>query len=252
MLDVINRPSPNFDAREPAVPLQFVVLHYTGMKSGEAALQRLCDPAAKVSAHYVIEEDGRVFMLVNENSRAWHAGKSSWRGVTDLNSASIGIELVNPGHQYGYRPFANAQIGALKVLLADIMTRHRLPPSALLAHADVAPERKEDPGELFPWRELAEAGIGLWANPVESDYAFAEDGEVQEMLRGIGYECPASGAYDQPTRAAIIAFQRHYHPENLTGTPERETVARLRSLKRILAESIPAAESRAGSPRPAA
>ncbi len=229
-----NHPSPNFDARDPAAPLQFVVLHYTGMKSGTEALQRLCDLAAKVSAHYLVEEDGRVFQLVDEKSRAWHAGKGCWRGITDINSAAIGIELVNPGHQFGYRAFPQVQIEALKKLLADIMKRHNLPASSVLAHADVAPERKEDPGELFPWRELSQARIGLWPTTQEADYAFADDAEVQNLLRAIGYDCPASGSYDKATRAAILAFQRHYHPENLTGTPERETVARLRALVRSI------------------
>src|ERR1700733_422901 len=154
-------PSPNFDARDPSVPLQTIVLHYTGLKTGEEASARLCDPASKVSAHYVIEEDGRIFQLVDEKNRAWHAGKSFWRGITDLNSTSIGIELVNPGHQFGYRAFPAAQIAALKPLLRDIMWRHKMPPSALLAHADIAPVRKEDPGELFPWQDLAKEGLGV-------------------------------------------------------------------------------------------
>jgi N-acetylmuramoyl-L-alanine amidase len=232
---IVHCSSPNFDDRDPAVPLQFVVLHYTGMKTGDEALARLCDPAAKVSAHYVIEEDGHVFLLVEEDKRAWHAGKSFWRGTADLNSASIGIELVNPGHQFGYRPFPAAQIKALKQILRGIVKRRNLEPAtALLGHADVAPSRKEDPGELFPWRELAEEGLGSWPAPKAEDYGFAEDAEVQNLLRAIGYDCPASGTYDQTTRAALLAFQRHYHPENLTGTPEKETVARLRALRRLL------------------
>ena len=228
-------PSPNFDARDPATPLQFIVLHYTGMKTGEEALHRLCDPAAKVSAHYMIEEDGRVFQLVDEKQRAWHAGKSFWRGITDINSASIGIELVNPGHQFGYRAFPPAQIDVLKKLLLDIIQRNKMQPrTTSLAHADVAPERKEDPGELFPWRELAAAGIGLWPEPKTDNYGFADDAEVQTLLRAIGYDCPTIGSYDKPTRAALLAFQRHYHPENLTGTPEKETVARLRALAKLM------------------
>jgi N-acetylmuramoyl-L-alanine amidase len=230
----ISQPSPNFDARDLAVPLQFIILHYTGMQSGEEALTRLCDPAAKVSAHYVIEEDGRVFQLVDERHRAWHAGKSCWRGITDINSASIGIELVNPGHQFGYCAFPPEQINVLKTLLQDIIKRHKMQPATcVLAHADIAPGRKEDPGELFPWRELAQSGIGLWPQPQESDYAFADDAEVQNLLSTIGYDIPATGSYDQPTRATILAFQRHYHPENLTGTPERETVARLRAINKV-------------------
>lgn len=234
----INRPSPNFDIRDTAVPLQFIILHYTGMKTGEEALARLCDPASKVSAHYMVEEDGRIFQLVDEKQRAWHAGKSCWRGVTDINSASIGIELVNPGHQFGYRAYPKEQITALKTLMLDIIKRKKMNAStAPLAHADVAPERKEDPGELFPWKELAATGIGQWPAPQTDDYGFADDAEVQNLLRAIGYNCPASGSYDTPTRAALLAFQRHYHPENLTGTPEKETVARLRALKRLAAST---------------
>ena len=239
-MDFIGRPSLNFDMRDPAAPLQFIVLHYTGMKSGEEALARLCDPAARVSAHYVIEEDGRVFRLVEESKRAWHAGKSFWRGVTDINSASIGIELVNPGHQFGYRPFPAAQIASLKELARGAMSRYGMGAAAVLAHSDVAPERKEDPGELFPWQDLAESGIGLWPAIEAADYAFADDGEVQRLLGEAGYDCPASGSYDRKTRAALLAFQRHYHPENLTGTPEKETVARLRALRRLAASKAEA------------
>ncbi len=232
MLDSTYR-SPNFDERDPVVPVCAIVLHYTGMKTGAEALSRLCDPAAKVSAHYVIEEDGRVFALVPEDKRAWHAGAGSWRGIADMNSASVGIELVNPGHAFGYRPFPAAQIAALVPLAKDIVARHAMNPAfALLAHADIAPGRKEDPGELFAWRELAKAGLGLWPSPQACDYGDAEDGEVQALLRAIGYDCPATGAYDRATRAVLLAFQRHYEPDNLTGTPERETIARLRALAR--------------------
>jgi N-acetylmuramoyl-L-alanine amidase len=236
MVPVIPKPSPNFDERKAGVPLQFIVLHYTDMASGAAALKRLRDPAAKVSAHYLVEEDGRIFRLVDEGKRAWHAGQAFWRGVADINSASIGIELVNPGHRNGYRPFPVTQIAALKNLLRDIAVRHSLSLAfAPLGHSDVAPARKEDPGELFPWQALAQEGIGLWPQPTSDDYATATDGELQDLLRAVGYECPASGAYDRPTRAALLAFQRRYHPENLTGTPEAETVARLRAVARLMA-----------------
>jgi len=226
-------PSPNFNDRDPAVSLQYIVLHYTGMKSGEEALARLCNPQSEVSAHYLIEEDGRIFKLVDEAKRAWHAGKSFWRGVTDINSASVGIELVNPGHMFDYRAFPKVQIEALKQLVKDIAKRHGMNLSqAILAHADIAPARKEDPGELFPWQELASEGIGLWPDVQQNDYGHADDGEVQNLLRSIGYDCPATEAYDRATRAALLAFQRHYECNNLTGTPEKETVARLRAIKR--------------------
>lgn len=228
--------SPNFDTRDPATHLQFIVLHYTDMASGADALKRLCDPAAKVSAHYMVEEDGRIFRLVDESKRAWHAGQSFWRGVTDINSASIGIELVNPGHRNGYRAFPVAQIAALKTLLREICARHGLSLTlAPLGHSDVAPLRKEDPGELFPWQALAQEGIGVWPEPRAEDYGHADDNEVQNLLRDIGYDCPATGSYDRPTRAALLAFQRRYHPDNLTGTPEPETVARLRAVRRQMA-----------------
>jgi N-acetylmuramoyl-L-alanine amidase len=233
MSAILQHASPNFDTRDPAVKLAYIILHYTGMRSGAEALARLTDPTAKVSSHYLIEEDGRIFPLVDESRRAWHAGQSLWRGTTDMNSASIGIELVNPGHQYGYRPFPAAQIATLKTLVREIIARRKLNPlTCLLGHADIAPQRKEDPGELFPWRDLAAAGLGHWPQPTEADYGHAEDDEVQRLLRAIGYDCPMTGAYDRATRAALLAFQRHYHPENLTGTPEAETVARLRALSR--------------------
>jgi N-acetylmuramoyl-L-alanine amidase len=235
ILPVLSHPSPNFDERDPAVGLAYVVLHYTGMRTGAEALARLCDPEAKVSSHYLIEEDGRVFALVDEGKRAWHAGESFWRGVRDMNSASIGIELVNPGHQHGYRAFPEVQIAALTQLLREVIARRRFDAATcLLAHADIAPGRKEDPGELFPWQRLASDGIGIWVQPESGDYGHADDGEVQELLRAIGYDCPATGAYDRATRKALVAFQRHYEPDNMTGTPERETIARLRALKRRL------------------
>lgn len=229
MLSLIAAPSPNFDARDPLAPLRYIVLHYTGMKSGEEALARLRDPAAKVSAHYMIEEDGRIYALVDEASRAWHAGKSFWRGITDLNSASIGIELVNPGHEFGYRPFPQKQIDALVPLLKDIVARHNFDPrQALLAHSDIAPQRKQDPGELFPWRELAEQGLGIWPEPAPSSQP-ATCAETQNLLRAIGYDCPNSGTCDDPTRAALTAFQRRYAPQNLTGQPDPQTIAMLRA-----------------------
>jgi N-acetylmuramoyl-L-alanine amidase len=243
--------SPNFDQRDPAIALRHIVLHYTDMP-GDLALKRLCDPAAKVSAHYLIEEDGRVFKLVDEAMRAWHAGKSYWRGVADMNSASIGIELVNPGHRNGYRSFPSAQIAAVKSVMRDIIARHNLSPAfAPLGHSDIAPERKEDPGEFFPWQELAKDGLGIWPVPRPEDYGHAEDEEVQKLLRAIGYECPLSGAYDRATRAALLAFQRRYEPDNLTGTPEQETIARVRALVR-LSEAMPGASHPSGSLPPAA
>jgi N-acetylmuramoyl-L-alanine amidase len=164
--DIIDAPSPNFDER--LSPPDMVVLHYTGMETGEAALVRMRDPKAKVSAHYMIEEDGRLYRLVPEERRAWHAGVSFWKSERNLNQVSIGIELVNPGHDFGYRPFPEAQIAVLIDLLADIRERWDVPDGRILGHSDVAPDRKIDPGELFPWARLAAAGHGLWVEPPPS------------------------------------------------------------------------------------
>jgi len=157
----IDRPSPNHDERGD-VAIDMLVLHYTGMASGAAALDRLCDPAAKVSAHYTIDEDGTVYAMVPEARRAWHAGVSWWGGDTNINTRSIGIELVNPGHEFGYRAFPDAQVAALTTLCHGILMRHPIPSARVLGHSDVAPARKDDPGELFPWERLAKLGIGLW------------------------------------------------------------------------------------------
>jgi N-acetylmuramoyl-L-alanine amidase len=162
-MNFIEAPTPNVDHRRG--PPDMVVLHYTGMQTGEEALARLCDPQAKVSAHYLVEEDGRVFRLAPEERRCWHAGKSFWKGETDINAVSIGIELVNPGHEWGYRGFPDAQVAAVISLLDDIRARWTIPDDRILGHSDVAPARKEDPGELFPWKRLAEAGHGLWIEP---------------------------------------------------------------------------------------
>ena len=232
------KPSPNFDERNPDVHLRYVVLHYTGMPTRDVALQRLCNPKSKVSAHYLIDDEGRLFKLVEEDKRAWHAGKGFWRGATDINSASIGIELVNPGHAYGYTKFPKAQTNFLKDLLKEVMKRNRLnPATALLAHADIAPDRKEDPGELFPWEDFAKEGFGLWPSVERKDYEPIQDFEEQKLLRTIGYDCPDNGVYDPPTRAALLAFQRRYDPANITGTPERETIARMRALVRAIAKT---------------
>jgi len=220
--------SPNFDTRASGVALQYVVLHYTGIKDAQAALSRLCDPASKVSAHYMIDEDGSLTELVDEKDRAWHAGKSYWRGITDMNSASIGIELVNPGHEFGYRAFPNAQITVLKILLQGILERHNMnPTSALLAHSDIAPSRKTDPGELFPWQNLAKDNLGTWPAPLPQDYDPTHEAGFTALLMDIGYEC-------EIPRDTLVAFQRRYHPERLGKGVDAETVARLRALKRQL------------------
>jgi N-acetylmuramoyl-L-alanine amidase len=222
------RPSPNFNARSANITLDYIVLHYTGMRNAAEALTRLCDPSSQVSAHYVIDEKGEVYQLVEEKMRAWHAGKSQWNELTDINSASIGIELVNPGHEFGYRPFTTEQIATLKKMLPVIIARHNLhAATCMLAHSDIAPARKQDPGELFPWQELAEAGFGLWPVTQPEDYSSGGDAEARRLLGVIGYEVD-----DLPQ--TLRAFQRRYNPEHVTGDADPETVARLRALNRKL------------------
>lgn len=235
MPTVVDRPSPNFNDRPPGGAIDLLILHYTGMVSAEAALQRLCDPAAKVSAHYTIDEDGTVYRHVAEEKRAWHAGVGSWRGASDINGRSIGIELVNPGHEFGYRPFPGAQIAALVALARAILARHGIPPHRVLGHSDVAPRRKSDPGELFPWPELAAQGLGLWVRPPRLDDSRAiRVPEIQADLAAIGYECPQDGVLDDGTRAAIAAFQRHFRPGSVTGIPDGETAALAAAIRRAL------------------
>ncbi len=220
------RPSPNHDSRNPSVALDYIVLHYTDMMDSADALTRLCNPASKVSAHYLIDENGSIWRMVDETRRAWHAGKSSWRGVHDMNSASIGIELSNPGHSCGYVPFPAAQLAALKDLVKDIAARHRLSLThAILAHSDIAPARKKDPGELFPWQDFAREGMGLWPTSTPQDLGPATAGEIADMLGAIGYDTT-----DVP--AAIAAFQRRFFPENITGTADPETTAKIRAVRR--------------------
>lgn len=234
---LIDAPSPNFDARK-AVP-DTVVLHYTGMETGEAALARLCDPEAKVSAHYMVEEDGRVFRLVPEERRAWHAGAAFWKGVKDINSASIGVEIVNPGHEFGYRPFPDAQVAAVINLLADIRSRWTIDDDRIIGHSDIAPGRKIDPGELFPWKRLAQAGHGLWVEPPPSPGAPLGRGEegtgvfaLQAGLTRLGYNCAPSGQYDEWTETVVAAFQRHWLQTRFDGVADGETRARLVALLR--------------------
>ena len=203
--------SPNFDFRSNGIPVDMLVIHYTGMTSGAAALARLCDPKAKVSAHYLIEEDGLVFQLVDEENRAWHAGVSCWFGNNNLNDRSIGIELVNPGHEFGYRPFPEAQMQALISLSTDILARYSIAARNVVGHSDVAPKRKKDPGELFNWRALAGAGIGLW--PVKG---IVSDLEPTVLLNQIGYNV-------DELELVVKAFQRRYRPHRVDGICDQET-----------------------------
>jgi N-acetylmuramoyl-L-alanine amidase len=238
-LTFIDAPSPNFDVRK--APPDMIVLHYTGMQTGEGALARLCDPEAKVSSHYLVEEDGRVFRLVAEERRAWHAGRSFWRGETDCNSASIGIEIVNPGHEFGYRPFPEAQIGAVIALLSDIRGRWEIEDERILGHSDVAPARKDDPGELFPWKTLAEHGHGYWLEPPPAPGDPLSEGAegvgvfaLQAGLTRIGYDNAPSGKYDQQTTENVRAFQRHWVQSRFDGVADGVTRARLIALLRFM------------------
>ncbi|MDT8758157.1 N-acetylmuramoyl-L-alanine amidase [Sphingomonas psychrotolerans] len=212
-LNIIDAPSPNFDARE--LPVSMLVLHYTGMETAQAAIDRLRDPEAKVSAHYLVEEDGRILRLVDERHRAWHAGRSHWRGVTDVNSASIGIEIVNPGHEFGYRPFPEAQMSALIPLVADIKERHGITRGNVVGHSDVAPARKQDPGELFNWHALARLRLAL-PRPTKNlvDPGWPDAGFMLALER-FGYDVTDA-------EAAVTAFQRRFRPELIDGEIDME------------------------------
>ncbi len=213
-------PSPNHDARghdERPGGVDMLVLHYTGMTSAQAALAQLTDPASKVSAHYTVDEDGTVYAHVAEARRAWHAGISHWAGATDINARSIGIEIVNPGHEFGYRPFAEDQIAALTTLCHSILVRHPIASARVLGHSDVAPARKDDPGELFPWSRLAKAGIGLWPTAQKSDLG-------AEALSRFGYDP------DAPQDKVITAFQRHFRPTKCDGVWDAECAGLLAGL----------------------
>lgn len=231
--------SPNFNDRKH--PVDMLVLHYTGMETGEAALSRMCDPAAEVSAHYMIWENGRTTQLVSEDKRAWHAGVSIWQGDTDLNSRSVGIEIVNGGHDVPMTdgtlpPYPDAQIEALIALCTGILSRHTIPASRIVAHSDIAPARKTDPGEHFPWARLAAAGIGLWPSSGiisldESSLMPGDNGpavsDLQNMLCAIGYGVEETGHFDETTRLVISAFQRRYVPDRITGAADPVTLERV-------------------------
>ena len=221
-MKLVQRPSPNQDTRGGA-PVDMLVLHYTGMKTAEEALSRLCDYDAAVSAHYTVDCDGTVYAHVPETERAWHAGVSYWAGERNVNARSIGIELVNPGHEFGYVPFAEAQIAALIELAQGILSRHPIPARRVVGHSDVAPARKQDPGELFPWWRLAAEGIGVWpASQMQSSGDFATD------LARFGYGVPPE--VDVPLEFVIAAFQRHFRPACIDGMADAECAELLASL----------------------
>jgi N-acetylmuramoyl-L-alanine amidase len=212
-MQFIDRPSPNFDER--SLPVTMVVLHYTGMQDAASAIARLADPEAKVSCHYLVAEDGTVVRMVDEANRAWHAGRSHWRGVTDVNSASVGIEIVNPGHEWGYVPFPDEQIDAVIRLVADIKQRHAITRGNVVGHSDIAPARKQDPGELFPWGKLARLRLAL-PRPTKNlmDPGWADGGFLLALER-FGYDVA------DPV-AAVTAFQRRFRPEMVDGMIDGE------------------------------
>jgi N-acetylmuramoyl-L-alanine amidase len=228
------RPSPNFGPRIGCAEPDMVILHYTGMETGEGAEDWLCSTESQVSSHYLVHEDGQVVQMVAETDRAWHAGKSFWAGETDINSRSIGIEIVNCGHFLGYRAFPDVQIDAVMELCRDILARYPIPASRFLAHSDVAPGRKIDPGEKFPWQRLHEAGIGYWVDPeplCDGEASWQPDvGETQRLLALYGYEIALTGLVDEQTRIVVEAFQRHFRPGRVDGVIDRSTKATLRRL----------------------
>ncbi|MSO98231.1 MAG: N-acetylmuramoyl-L-alanine amidase [Rhodospirillaceae bacterium] len=235
-LKFIDHPSPNHGERKAVdgkTGVRLVVLHYTGMATAAQALARLTDKDTQVSAHYLIDEDGKIHRLVAEDRRAWHAGVSYWRGVRDINSASIGIELANPGHDYGYRPFPQAQIDALGELVRSIMTRHGLAPHSVIGHSDIAPGRKIDPGELFPWQPLAGDGIGVWPTLKGTKHLITIDHALR-LLSAIGYATPLSADLGADILSGstepIAAFQRHYRPRKIDGILDSETSALIQTL----------------------
>jgi N-acetylmuramoyl-L-alanine amidase len=233
-------PSPNQDERPADAPIDVLILHYTGMPTAQEAIDRLRDPAARVSSHYVVDEDGAVLRLVPEARRAFHAGVSYWRGHSELNARSIGIEIVNPGHEWGYRDFPVLQLAAVCDLCLGILSRHPIPARNVIAHSDVAPDRKDDPGERFDWRSLAENGVGLWPEGVPDLGTAAAVGDatalrdVRAALSDIGYRVAPEGAFDPSLATVLRAFQRHWRPEAITGEADAGTRERLSAVRRLI------------------
>ncbi len=232
-------PSPSHGERKDGQRADMILLHYTGMPDSLAALELLRALGSEVSAHYFVFEDGRIIQMVAESRRAWHAGRAVWAGETDINSCSIGIEIANPGHEHGYPDFPKRQIAAVTALCRSIQTRNTIPPVRVLGHSDVAPSRKQDPGEKFPWRTLYDSGVGHWVRPAP----ITEDGPiltlgdrgdavaaVQEQLRDYGYGVAVSGHYDSGTHDAVAAFQRHFRPERIDGFTDESTSSTLQDL----------------------
>lgn len=238
-------PSPNHGERRGVERPDSIILHYTGMPTGESALQWLCNPVSDVSCHYFVWEDGHVLQLVPESRRAWHAGRGHWAGATDLNSHSVGIEIVNPGHEGELPGFPDAQIEAVIRLCRDICERHSIRPQRVLAHSDIAPSRKRDPGEKFPWDVLHRGGVGHWVEPapIGSGRFFGPGDEgqpvqaLQAMFGMYGYGIAITGVYDEATEHVVRAFQRHFRQERVDGVADASTITTLRNL--IAAQTPP-------------
>ena len=236
--DIARRPSPNHGPRRSGLTPTILLLHYTDMDSAERACAWLCNPEAQVSCHYLVDEDGTVVQMVDEDRRAWHAGKSCWAGESDINSCSIGIEVQNEGHEAGYPDFPDVQMDAVEALCLDILSRHPIPPERVLAHSDVAPGRKIDPGEKFDWARLHRAGVGHWVEPVPvGDDAGLSAGsneasvaQLQRSLNRYGYGIEETGKYDDETRIVVEAFQRHFRPSRVDGVADRSTLETLEKL----------------------
>jgi len=235
-MDIISKPSPNFNERPQGQIPDLLLLHYTGMKTGAEALERMRDPAAKVAAHYMIETDGTVYQLVAEDKRAWHAGISSWQGETDINGCSIGIEIVNPGHEFGYQAFPDGQMQSVATLCKAIIQKYSIRADRVLGHSDVAPDRKMDPGEKFNWQWLASEGVGLWPKDTQENTVHENDkitlkyGDVgvqvdalQAQMTAIGYGLDVSSRYDRMTEYGVAAFQRHWRQQKVSGVADGET-----------------------------
>jgi N-acetylmuramoyl-L-alanine amidase len=241
--DVI--PSANYGDRTKGRLPDMILLHYTGMPDAQGAITRLCTAGTEVSAHYVVLEDGRIVQCVPEAKRAWHAGESSWAGEEDINSCSIGIEIVNGGHDLGYPDFPLRQIAAVIALCRSIMLRRKVPLHRVLAHSDVAPARKQDPGEKFPWHSLAHSGVGLWVepapivpgHPLEAGAVGDDVSYLQQALARYGYGIPVTGEYDTTTVEVVTAFQRHFRPERVDGIADRSTLTTLQALLANLSSS---------------
>jgi N-acetylmuramoyl-L-alanine amidase len=235
---ILARPSPNHDERH--APVDMLILHYTGMQTAKAAIDRLCDSTSQVSSHYVVDEDGAIFNLVPEQRRAWHAGMSFWRGHKALNARSIGIEIVNPGHEWGYRAFPVLQMAAVCDLCLGVLARHPIPARNVVGHSDVAPDRKQDPGEKFGWEALAQNGVGLWPEgiPDLGTGAPVRDAiglrDVRLALTEIGYDVAPGGPLDPALSIVLRGFQRHWRPEAITGQADAGTLSRLLGVRRLV------------------